>query len=111
MEPTVSGISQSKPLQELFRLLSQLQKGLSYRFKAIPYLFRFEVPWVLHFSAKSRRLPFMMSYEVEFWIVDHDLMLRRLDAQYVRNVAGWHGVAVRFKLDESFGVTDPQGHF
>jgi len=110
VEPAVSGMSQGKPLQELFRLPAQLQKGLPYRLKTIPYFFCFEVPGVLHLSAKSRSLPFMMSYKIEFGIVDHDLLVSRLDTQYVSNVARWHGVAVCFKLDKPLGVTNPQSH-
>ncbi len=87
VEPAVSGISMCQSLQELFRRLSQFHKGFSYRFKTIPYLFCLEVAGVRHLSAEPRGLPFMMGYEIKLGIVDHDLMVRSLKAQYVRDVA------------------------
>jgi len=110
VEPAVSGMSLDEALQELLRRLSQFHKGLPHRLKTIPYLFRLEVLGVLHLPAKTRRLSFMMSYELDLGVVDHDLMLRRLEAQYVCDVAGGHGVPVRLKLDEPLGVTDAQGY-
>jgi len=111
VEPAVSGMPLDEPFQELPRRLSQFHKGLPHRLKTIPYPFRPEVRRVLSLSAKTRGLPFMMRDELKLGVVDQNLLLCRLDAQDVGDVAGGHGVPVRFKLDEPLSVTDAQGYF
>lgn len=111
VEPAVSGMPLDEALQELLRRLSQFHKGLFHRLKTIPYPFRREVIGVIHLPAKPGGMSFMMSDELDLGVVDHDLLLRRLEAQYVCDVAGGHGVPVRLKFDEPLGVTDAQGYF
>jgi len=111
MEPAVSGMPLDKPFQELRRRLSQFHKGLPHRLKTIPYPFRPEVLRILYLPAKTRGLPFMMRDTLKLGVVDQNLLLRRLDAQDVGDIAGVHGVPVRFKFDESLSVTDAQGYF
>lgn len=106
MEAAVSWMFQNEPLQELICLLSKLHKGLPYRLDTVSYLLRLEVSGVLYLSTKPRRLSFMMRYEIELGIVDHDLVLCRLDAQDICDIAGRNGVAVRFEHDEALGITD-----
>lgn len=105
VEAAVSWMFQGKTLQKLLRLLSKFYKGLPYRFESVSYLLRLEVSGVLYLSAKPRRLSFVMCYESELGIVDHDLLFCRLDAQDICDIAGRDGVAVRFEHDEALGVT------
>ena len=91
--------------------MSQCQEGVSDRFKPIASPLRGEVARVVHRPAQPRRLSLMPADTVELRGIDQNLLFRCLYAQDVGDMAGRHGVPVRFELDTAVVPADPQGDF
>ena len=55
----------------------------------------------------ARGLSFVPGDEIDLGTIDQDLVFRRLEAQDIGDIAGRHGVPVRFEGDKPFRVADP----
>ena len=110
LEPAVSGMSFGEPREKRLGHLSQLQKGLSDRLKAIAYPFGLEVIRVFYPFAKTGRISLMPGDEFNLGAVDQDFLLRGLETQDIGDVLGRDGVVVRLKLNEPVWTADPKRH-
>jgi len=111
LEPAVSRMFLGQSLEKSLCHLSQCQKGLPDRLKAVAYLFSPEVIRVFHLLAQPCGIALMPGDEFDLRSVDQDLMFRGLEAQDVGDVAGGDGVVIRLKLDITVWAADPKRHF
>jgi hypothetical protein len=107
MEACVSRLLFCKPLEERIRCFTQSQEGLSHRFQAVAYPLYDEVVRILHFFTGARGLASVPCDAIDLGAIDEDLLVRRLEAQDISDVARGHGVPVRLEADKPFGVADP----
>jgi len=103
-------MSFGEPREKRLGHLSQLQKGLSDRLKAIAYPFGLEVIRVFYPFAKPGRISLMPGDEFNLGAVDQDFLLRGLETQDIGDVLGRDGVVVRLKLNEPVWAADPKRH-